>query len=629
MDNPFKKRATEFIDDPAVLLSLVSPEPLRIFFENDATALFDRLSLVVGTPGSGKTTLARLLELDTIVALCRSVQRDSKQLVAALSECGVLRDLQPRFLGHRLPCGSNLRDIWELPYGQGVRAGLLRSLIQARAVLGWMRKLERVGVDLRSVEVVTRDGLEAQRRLIRADDPIAFREFARDVEERILRVVTSLVAPSEVQLAELTANSRYEAFEAVASITVPSMSGMAGEPISLIPLVMLDDAHELHPTQFEYVDQWLRSREMKVARWIMTRVDAIGHDEFRKAISVSEASQTGGTTPGRDRTLKLMQRDRKDRQTFRRIARDISRRYIEQMLVFSRKGVRTLEDCLLVEPQQITASQLKQLQESIDQVQSDARFSPSQIIALKASLPQKALEDEQAAIFRILLHREKRRTPQVDLFGSDSEIEEPENGPRNVSAALITGAQIQLMHQFDRPFFYSFDRLSDGSNDNIEQFISLAGALVDEIETRMVRGRSPTLEARQQHNALIRRARETIAAWDFPHCDAVRALISFIGNKCIDRTMEPNAPLDDGANAFGIPQSEMDRLKESAPELVPVLHFALAYNALSLVENYECKRRTWCLFELGGLPIIANKLTFSRGGFCEGHLDDLAARVLK
>jgi hypothetical protein len=212
----------------------------------------------------------------------------------------------------------------------------------------------------------------------------------------------------------------------------------------------------------------------------------------------------------------------------------------------------------------------------------------------------------------------------------ESDYPEPEGEEaKKVKPSLIAGANIQLLHEFDRPFYFSFDRVADASNDNIEQFINLAGSLVEMIETRLLRGHPPGLDAKMQHQTLARRADETVKAWDFPYSEAVRKLVAFIAGHCKDKTLVGNAPLDDGANAFGIPQSEMNRLQNEGGDLIPVLHYALAYNALSLFENYECKNKTWCLFELGGLPIIINGLTFSRGGFCEGHLSDLKASIAK
>ena len=60
MTNPFEKRATEYLRDDEAFLAVVTPEPLATFFQKDAEEerLYDRLSVIIGAPGSGKTTLA-------------------------------------------------------------------------------------------------------------------------------------------------------------------------------------------------------------------------------------------------------------------------------------------------------------------------------------------------------------------------------------------------------------------------------------------------------------------------------------------------------------------------------------------------------------------------------------------
>ncbi len=201
--------------------------------------------------------------------------------------------------------------------------------------------------------------------------------------------------------------------------------------------------------------------------------------------------------------------------------------------------------------------------------------------------------------------------------------------PRSVSSQLINGANLQLYHEFEKPYYYSFETLADASSENIEQFIHLAGVLVDQLETKVVRGKTAQLDAKSQNSTLVKTARETIQSWNFPHSSEVRLLVEFIASHCLQRTLAPNAPLDSGANAFGILQSEMDQFQKNGGELISVLHYALAYNAVTLYEGYECKRKTWCLFQLGGLPILANGLTFSKGGFCEGTLSQLIESVKK
>ena len=99
MENPFLRRATEFLRDDEAFLAIVSPEPVSYHLERPGSsgALYDRLVQLRGTPGSGKTTLARLFEFPTICTLLRNKSLTGhKDLYAALSACKAIDGEQPR-----------------------------------------------------------------------------------------------------------------------------------------------------------------------------------------------------------------------------------------------------------------------------------------------------------------------------------------------------------------------------------------------------------------------------------------------------------------------------------------------------------------------------------------------------
>jgi len=165
MANPFEKRATEYLRDDAAFLSVVTPEPLHTFFEGRAKdgTLYDRLCMVIGTPGSGKTTIATLIQFRTVETLQNSPNiQEHKALVQALTRCGIIKNGKIEVLGCRLPLESEYREFWELPYKEDVKLGLLKSFLQARAIISWMKNLEANShYKLETVKIAYREGAEA------------------------------------------------------------------------------------------------------------------------------------------------------------------------------------------------------------------------------------------------------------------------------------------------------------------------------------------------------------------------------------------------------------------------------------------------------------------------------------
>lgn len=631
MDNPFKKRRTELITDRRTMLSLVSPTPVEEFFRLDRDQLIDKLSMVVGTPGCGKTTIAQIVEFESLATLCAPNEHQvNRDLLDVLTRHGLVKDGVPTLIGHRLTMTTNFRDIWELPYPEHTRTALLRAFVQSKAVLGWFRQLDGMEISLDDVEIVMGDGAESAAAVTGAGTAQGFREYARNIELAIFRIVTSLVPPDEEEMAAEFLNTSYDVFEVLKGFRIRLWPGQPDALAAVVrPLLVVDDAHELHPTQFLQLRDWLKSKAIGISRWLMCRPDVVAPEDYRRAMTeeMAEEGLAPGSTRGRDYLMKLLQLNSQDVKRFRPVAKDIANRYLAGIPEFSRRGVKDLRPTLDLGSAALADGQLKQLQEAVAKLAKDSKFSQSLVDALRARIPGTAKPDEALAALRILLHRERNRTPQLDLLPQDSLLEDPVTDDRRVVASLLDGGRLQLLEQFERPYYYGMDKLIAASNANIEQFIRLAGALVDELLARMIRGRSPDLTPRNQHKALVTQANQTIRDWDFPYHSAVRELVENIGRRCRERTLLPNAPLNDGANAIGVPQEEMDKVLDRSGRLARVLHFAFAYKALVFVPQYKCKGRVWCLLELGALPCIANGLTLSRGGFIEDTLSGVESML--
>lgn len=634
MDNPFKKRRTELITDRRTLLSLISSVPIEEFFDPEKKQLLEKLTLVVGTPGCGKTTIAQVVEFESLYNLCLEtaspINRDLRDVLTRLE---LIKDGLPAILGHRLAMSTNFRDIWELPYSDQTRMALLRAFLQSKAVLGWFNQLDVMEVSLEHVEIVMGANSESVFTTTGADRAESFREYARGIELAIFRIVTSLVPPDEKEMAENFLNTSYDVFEVLRGFRVRRWPGSPDAPIEsdivLRPMIIVDDAHELHPTQFTQLRDWLKTKAMGVSRWLMCRPDIVSADDYREALGKDVAEEEGmqpGSIRDRDYIMKLMQMGTARR--FKHVATDIASRYIASIPEFRRRGISDLKPLL----NQTAAAELapgvyRQLEEKVDKLAQDARFSKTLVESLHTRVREDALADESLAALRILIYREKNKTPQIDLLGDDELLDEPASDDKKVNSTVLEGARVQLMHEFERPYYFGMDKLIAASNWNIEQFVRLAGTLVDELLARVIRNREPYLAPKAQHVALVGQAKQAMNDWDFPYNAVVRALVKEIAAQCLTKTLQGNAPLGAGANAIGVPQEEMDAVLRRDGRLARVLHFAFAYNALMFVPDYHCKGKVWCLLELGALPNLAYGLPLGRGGFIESTLRKLQAMV--
>lgn len=621
--------------DDEAFLSIVTPEPLQYYLVRHAKvgALYDRLVFIRGTPGSGKTTLARLFEYPTLVALVRNQNFDVyRRLVAILRECRALQDQQPLLLACRLPLETDYREIWEFPYPDEQKTTLLLSLLQARTILAWLRHLEAAGTDLAEVSVVTRIDSEAAVESIGGTSAPAVQAHARKVEAAIYKLLGSLVPPPLEKLPG-EAMTAYRAFDVIERIKVTTSQGSS----ELLPLVILDDAQYLHPLQFDGLQRSLVHRELRVARWILTRFDVMHPQEALRVVSLEDEEEKAhlpGITATRDTTEVMLQSGARQsqRQHFRKMAKDMAKRYLRRMPLFYERDLNDLGTLLSTAPDLVGEANLRSLRESITKLKVDVGITASRFVAIE-TLVDKYLKtagvesetDVRLSMIRILLHRYGKRTPQREFF-EELQDQEPSR-PLTANAEIYDGARIHLLADFGRPFHFGIDQLCDVSSENAEQFLRLAGKLVEALANRITRGKTATLDATQQQTIMRQRAQEMMDRWDFPHSAIIRRLVAEIAEKCQIKSREANAPLGAGANAYGIPQRDFEELPMVFPALANVLKFSVAYNAITLVPRYECKNQMWCLLELGGVVLLQYGLTTKRGGFIEGSTAALTRAI--
>ncbi|PPT41767.1 hypothetical protein XarbCFBP8132_11870 [Xanthomonas arboricola] len=638
MASPFDKRAIEKVRYDEALLPYVAPAPFDIYLRPHAEsdALFDRLVIVSGTPGSGKTTMAHLFRLPTLRKLQEMAETSPQlgDLRDALANCKAYESKFPRIAGCRLSMEEAYRDCWECPYEPAIRNRLLRSLINARAMLSWLQGFIDAKIMLEDVRLVGRRGTPGELDSVGGTSASEAMEHAIAVERAVIRVCGALLPPPIEQFPpEL--NDAYAPIDLLDRFTAP----VDERQCEILPLLVLDDLQHLHVEQQKYLIRWLAGREVRIARWMLTRFDSFGPEQILygkpMAQGLTDAAEPG-VQLGRDvQEIRLQSERSKSRTEFRKVAVQLCKRYLAQIPVMQTRGATDIRQMLEERLESITKAQQAAAETLMEQVIKNTHLPAPWVVGIKQQvaefLEERAVRGVEAetvgrAMTAILVARQGKKVRQGSIFedNGDSEIEEHVVRP---NPGVVHGARIHLWHRAELPYLYGFDDLADLANENTERFLDFAGQLVNLLMTRVIRSAEARLSPQQQFSSLRAHAQLMVAGWNFPEADLVRQLASGIAGECVTRSLEPNASLGGGASAYGIPMSEFTRITQDQPDLARVLQFGVAYNVFSLVPEQRSKNKDWCLIELAGPVLIANGLTLQRGGFLERTVADVLKYV--
>ena len=262
-----------------------------------------------------------------------------------------------------------------------------------------------------------RDGTEAQLEQIGGLSGEGVRKRALKVQEAIYSVAAGLRPPPLDKFPSAATEPMSHSMHLKGS-RFPGVD----EILEVIPLVILDDAHALHPDQREAIFRSLARREIRFGRWWMMRLDALSLDAI---LGTRRSQESHNLNCGRDfieiRMQGLSDSRANDRNQFRTIALDMADRYLPHVQALKNRNAANFRALLPTEPPTIQKSNHIDLIKKVNREQLKLEVTDNRreklanmaINYLSSASSNDRGKEVELAMTRILMHRYANRINEI------------------------------------------------------------------------------------------------------------------------------------------------------------------------------------------------------------------------
>lgn len=606
--NAFKFRvADQTVLDTSVFLHLYSPIYLAQLQKEDFTA--PKLIVLLGSPGSGKSSLLRLFETSTLIALTKNQgQKVENTLLTTLHDLGVLEGGRPVAFGIYVHCDSSLRDIENLEVA-GANDKLLNTLLDVRIIGGYIRSLELLTDeftyfdDLHSLELPPLPPEDLPPSIFGEARTIGTLKLAcQQVERDFAKFLNSF--PGEELPSSIKTHSKVFSIPYLSHLkkAVPQLA-------AFLPIVMLDDVHELYEKQREQVNAEMLKRS-SIPRWVAVRKHVY---ELESLISMEGATE--------QRDFREISLDSASTALFRRFVNNVANRRLNMSSDLQPYNVTDfsdqLDDDVIAVPVRKISKDLDDLLRRIREIdQIDPILDDySQLDHANAEVGIANLVSLEARL--ILLERQKNK-PQQSLFGMPTIPDNQVDGKVQEAARLFAAKRFKL------PYYYSFDTLAECATGNVEQFLSVASPFAEKMILRAELSQNIRISPQDQRK-LLRKSAENyfdLIDWQFDRGYAIKQLVDNLGLFFNAVTFRPNAPIAPGVNGFGFEREQLRQFLARAATDAEVAAFrevltrAVAGNVLFARETKQGQAGTErIVFYVNRILCVKYDLPLSKGGW--------------
>ncbi|MDP3392537.1 hypothetical protein [Sediminibacterium sp.] len=627
--NPFVTRTSEYIDMEEKFIQLFSADILQLFKDDE---LWNKVNVLRSSPGGGKTTLLKLFTPKVLhaITLNKNHNEHVKEVFLELKSRGVF-DRQERInvVGTYISFNTQFSTFEYLPFPAGQQLRIFFSLVNVRSILSFLKSLCLVKdfqypqqLDRISFGDTTLPSMPSPLHMLSKGYELYSWAIAQ--EEKIFDAVDSI---NLKDVEQLTGSDDLYALDFLAAANIR----VDGEPIKEKVLVMFDDVQNLSRSQRNHLVKTIVDKRPLVNTWIAERLRALTMEEL---LSEGQIEQ---------RDLRIIELEKfwsRRYQQFEKFAKSVANRRLEsafpdQQYDFSSFLMSSMGHGNTVKIEKALTTVKERIKEKFGKQEQ-----------YKAWISQK--EELQGEPFHLLiewrtleiiLHRESNQANLFDFTElSEDQLQEQEGNEEKVAAQLF------VYREFGIPFYYGFELVARLSSSNIEQFLTIASALFEEIRSNSIKKvlRSQTtlhITPEKQQQIIQKLAGEKWKALDkrVHEFNDIKRLLDAIGELCRSETYVPNAWNAPGINGIAITMAERNLLKDYALKdnthiyhyLARCLVLCISYNLIDIKLNYRCKGKDLMIIYLNRLYCAKYELPLHNGRFKERNLGILAGYLTK
>jgi hypothetical protein len=618
--NPFMIQTSEQIDSERIFLRLFSPGVLSLLTNKE---LWDRVSLILSSPGGGKSSLIRLFTPGSLLELHNHRTHELfKELYQRMNQLSVINDNGPQILGISISCVRNYDSLEDLTLEDVDKKRLFFALLDSRIIISALRGLIELNhlkfnEDLKKITFELPPDLQLPIDFPQNGNGQDLFAWAQKAEENVYSIIDSF---GPIKKESLKGHDRLIS----AFVLKPDHFKCNSNPIPPRVVVMLDDCHKLTTTQrkslYEIIDQ-----RPPIGIWIAERLDHFSIDQLINK----------GAYHGREINFIELEDFWSQSSKFEKIAENIADK---RARFASTVDIQSFAARLQFECDDSEQKNLEEICKKIEEkILNKGKISEKYIERIESLRKSDERSFERAISWRsleILIDRDlKKEQKLISDYSEDLVIPiEEESLVDRENSDVRNAAELFLSKDYKLPYYYGMTRLVKVSSSNISQFLWISGNIFEEILAQNLMDPSKRVGLKTQEKIIKKIINER---WDqlpyrVQYGREIQKFLTAVGKFCANETYKANAWNAPGVTGIAILMSDVKRLNEEKKykKLNAIMRECIANKLLEASPGKKCKNKEWMVLYFNRMYCVHFNLPLQYSGkFKEKKLDDVLSWI--